>query len=434
MKKFLALESADTQDSEETKLDELQGEYDPAQEAADKVELANEILTFSDTVDTVGTLDTIATKLESVEGGVETEVGTALTTAIEHMLARHPDASPKIAFEEYSTRRAKLNQTTLAIEGIRDTLKRLWQRLIEMIRSIVNWFKRVFNMQALRWKAIQAQNERLGEKIKEAKASGVVNKIDAVKPGFIRFANAARTLCVGTAVPTGISFAQHVHDHNAVMTDLHKLFGDNNAAALKYTETAIEKIYSKQAAFETALTSGFSEVVYCPAVMKHSSDQKRFGPLSDGVIVFELPLIFGNKSLFRTAIEHTASLNPGDLHTKVLSSTHAPSPTSISDEVEKMDPDVRETVYTLYKDYGNKVLRFEKERHDQINSLYRSLQAKLEGILKRPGNEPFVSGRGKSVGQLLAMCHHLIDSDLVGLVSYDQTVQSAIQRYAIASY
>ena len=431
MKKFLALESADTQDSEETKLDELQGEYDPEQEATDKAELANEILTFTNTVETVDTLDTIATKLECVEGGVETGVGTALTTAIEHMLARHQDTSPKIAFEEYSTRRAKLNQTTVAIEGIRDTIKRLWEKLVKMVQSILDWFKRVFNMQSLRWKALTAKNERLGTIIKEAKNNP--EKANKPETGKLSNTRVARTLCEGTRVASGEAFAQSFHGHNKMMGELHKMLGDHNAEALKFANKAIEYIYKKKEVFEEALTAGLSTVVYNPVHMQRCSDQKRFVDIGSDVVVFELPLVFGNKSFFKTGLVDTGSLKASELHAVVLSSTHAVPAGSVSEELDPLPAHVFAEIHEQYKEHGNTVLKSEKARQDELRGLYQSLEAKLTSVMKRPGNEPYVGGNGKRIGNLLSMCHRLITADQISLVDYDQSVQNAALDYAIMS-
>lgn len=435
MKRFLALESSElNEDSVINPIDETSAEYDQEVQVQERAELEREIADFTDTVDTVATIDTIATKLEENEAGVEPMAGNALIVVMESMLARCGVEKPNICFEEYSTRKMKADQTKVAVESIRDTLKRIWIRLIEMIKSILNWFKRVFNMQSLRWKALDAKADKIADKIKQEKAKPSTASVRPAEKKTLTSARLARVLSEGTKVVHGEAFANSVYNHNAMIADLHKSLGNFNADALKAAEKAVEYIYKKKDVFDAALTEGLGIVVSNPIHMPKSSDQKRFGDISPDVVVFELPLVFGNKSFFRTALERVGSLNPHDLHATVLSSTHAPAIKAIDDELQPLEAHVRNAVLDLYKEHGNKVLRLEKSRQDEINRLYQAIQAKLAGILKRPGNEPYVGGNGKRLGNLLSMCHSLINADQVSLVDYDQSVQNAALDYLSLSY
>lgn len=430
MKRFLALESEEPNDTIDTaEVEGIQTDYDQEIQAREREELQREIEGFTDTVETVATLDTIATKLDETEAGIEPLAGNALVVVVESMLARCGVDKTNICFEEYSTRKMKFDQTKVAIESIRDTLKRIWIRLIEMIKSILNWFKRVFNMQSLRWKALDAKASKVAAKIKEEKSKPANEPVKPVEKKTITAARIARVLSEGTKVAHGEEFANSVYNHNAMIADLHKSLGNFNTEALKAAEKAVECIYKKKDVFDAALTEGLSIVVSNPIHMPKSSDQKRFGDISPSVVVFELPLVFGNKSFFRTALEHVGDLNSRDLHATVLSSTHAPALKAINEELEPLEVHVRETILDLYKEHGNKVLKLEKSRQDEVNRLYQAIQAKLAGILKRPGNEPYVGGNGKRLGNLLSMCHSLINADQVSLVDYDQSVQNAVLDY-----
>ena len=378
-------------------------------------------------------VDEIATQMDSVEGGMEPAAGQAVAVAIEHFCRKHNAIEKKIAFEEYSTRRNKEQQAVVALEGIRDTLRRIWQKILAMLKAIIGWFKEVFNRQRLRRAALDNKHQRLGEKIKTVKAAAVTQDREPPKPGKLRAPNVVRVLNVRGSVPEGIKLVQMAYDHNQKLQHAYKAFGESEERVLVSIEKAVSRIYKEGQAFRDALNSGFQEIVSLPITMPRSRDQHRFGELSKGMIVFESPLVFGNRSIFRTGLEAESTMGPADVHCGVFSSSDAPSATSFDTDIDKLKPEEVDIIYELYKEHGNKFAKVQEERrHNAIKKL-ETLESQMHSIERNPGNQPFVTNRGRQIHQLIAMTKKLMSSDDVSIVVYDQAVQNALLDYAIAS-
>lgn len=396
----------------------------------------DQINRVEEVADTVCALDNIAAKLEASLEGVEPAQGNTLMAAVESLFL-NAGVVRKFAFEEYSTQRGKQRQTQLVLEGIRETIGELIKKIVAMVQKFFQWLKQVLTFRKAQTQAVRARCEKAQHVVAEAKANKApvpeaTLKSEVNKDLPINKPHIFRVLKKGTHGVDHTKLLDDLKHHNKMMLDAYHVFGENNTAVALSTDRALGSINNDD--FQRYLMEALTDAASLPVEMPKSSDQNRFGELSPGVAVYEEELVFGEKSIFRTAASGSGDLMVGDIHFAVMSSTKSKNIQSNGHGLPALPAHEIEEILRTQRDHVEHVLVPSLVKNEEMLEEIKRIENHLT-VLRNRGDDTDrkKAGRIGLLMQLLAMLQRLIGTTDVGLANYDKAVQSAVSDYAVAS-
>lgn len=378
-------------------------------------------------------LSQIAEAVASSPNGVEPAVGNAVEVAVEAISGRNGLSHTLYQYREYATKRTKFNNTQVSLEGIVDTIKKLIDKLLEYIRRGIEFLRKMFTFRKAKAAAIEAKTDNLEKKVKEAKtaqATAAPTRPSVVPENdeYLYNVRTLRPLTVKGTIPEGLTFIQHLHSHAEQMSKLTPILAKSSKDLVELVIKSAKLINSKGGVFQGPTTDAYNLASATPFDMPISRDQKRFGDLSGGMAVYELPLEFGNRSLFRTAVSRTSTISSNQLYCQVLSSS---TQVNIADpkKVKALTAEQISAVLEIIKKHWMAITRKYDDSLAETVSALEKLEREVRALPKKEGDRAYTS-RLARICDLVAMTNRLVHGNQYSLTSYDQTVLSAAQHYA----
>lgn len=221
----------------------------------------------------------IADVIENTPEGLEPATGETIEIVVEEMLCRMDIERKKMSFEEYSTKRTKLRQTQVAVEGLREVGLAIWNKLIELIKRIYAWFKRASVATVMREHGIQKREEAVKAKLK--KIVEEASSVETPPQAATTFTNPSlqRVLRVGTVVPAPKELVRLLAKHNEALKQDYDVFGKRIDEFNKLVLEAFNSVDSDETKFQDNYNKALAVASTLPAGMRKSVDQNRFGPI-----------------------------------------------------------------------------------------------------------------------------------------------------------
>ena len=413
---------------------ETQAQIDAGRSDEDLRQAADEL---TDTTDAIVSLDAVAQRMEESEQGFQTAGGQAVAVAVEGLLSR-VKMKANICFEEYSTQRKRLSQHQIAIEGIRDVLSKLWEKIKEIVMRIINWFKGLFDRRNARVASLKAKMDTLGDKIEQKKSSPkkeepvVASDIDH---NFINSTHLFRFISINGVVPEYEKFMSLYAEHTKQVETLYLHLGAQIDKVIAGANGAMKTVYKKGQGFSDYVDSTYSNAYGLPFQMPKSRDQERFGQLSPGVTVYEMPLVFGEKAFFRTGLYDSKHIYPKDLHCGVMSKTGAhPYPTNA--RVRKLTQDEVGRLHDVAKDHYNHFIKKQQDRYHEVKQNLEEIEHSLKSIQSRKDTESdrILTGRCRRINDIIVTVSRLLPACDSALFQYDLDVYDAALSWGIHSF
>ena len=274
-------------------------------------EATEEIGYTGDLTEHVRAADAVGELVEYLDGanegqGLQCPEAEALTIAVEHLLRNigFEGGVQSVALEEQSTRRAALHNKTVTMEAFMDVLARIWKRIVEMLAKAYQWLKKVFSARSIRAKVQKERVERVQEATVEAKAKDLITPRTTPREDET-FSNESihARLAVGLHVPSGLELIRTVQNYAHQMEQLDRAFIALDNEMLKHLETAMHTVNVKGDGFQQSIAVVYSLLLASP-IQKRSKAPNDF---SQGIVLFEEPLVFGNRSYYRTGATSVTS-------------------------------------------------------------------------------------------------------------------------------
>lgn len=108
-------------------------------------------------------------------GGMDENGVKVLQQSLEHMLSRlgYQSATMRYAHESFSAKKDNIAATKLAVEDLRETAKKIWEKIKAAFRKLIEWIKNLFNSKEKKFEAISKKAGAMATAAKaEAKNGG----------------------------------------------------------------------------------------------------------------------------------------------------------------------------------------------------------------------------------------------------------------------
>lgn len=238
----------------------------------------------------------------------------------------------------------------------------------------------------------------------------------------------SRVLRVGLTVPPPDEMVRLYEKHTAVMYSVYELVGESQLKLLKQIKAAVRAIDSQGSEFQNAVNEAFKIVSSTPAQMARSRDQQRFGPIGEQVVVYETDLIFGNKSIFRTAHPDGQTLALGDVHFGVFSRTNAPN---VDDHTPFMAP-APHHADKLLSDVTAQLKKIKGYWHlnenvaNELDLIGHSIEREMHGA----GDDKRFNKRGRTILLLVGLAIKQQTFSDTAIEGYDRKIAEALIAYS----
>jgi hypothetical protein len=375
-------------------------------------------------------VEDLTDQLESTNGGVGLSgpACEALTLAVNHLVRKigmesHHNTA---AFEDYGTLKSRQKNHTTSLEAFGSVLKNIWAKIVGMIAKIWDWLKRTFSRANLSARIEEGRLKRQEERLKAERTFPHVKiNTDEVfqNPGI------HARLCRGKTVPQGAELIRSAIDHNELMRRLGKVFQTLDFDTMQCLENAFEAIHHTGDEFQKHIGEAFDWLLCSPIKGKVSSARVN-NSYSDGVVLYEQPLIFGNAYFFRSAAESSAKVHSGDIVCTVTTSLENPVDVDHSQPMHKIDIDQCEELHGVIADGARTSDMIRKDRQRDADRLSRILSL-AQGLERSSGNNEIE--RTAKRAQLLAKAIGWYTTQRMGidvhLANYDKAIRSAMLAY-----
>lgn len=369
----------------------------------------------------------IADVIENTPEGLEPATGETIEIVVEEMLCRMDIERKKMSFEEYSTKRTKLRQTQVAVEGLREVGLAIWNKLIELIKRIYAWFKRANVATVMREHGIQKREEAVKAKLK--KIVEEASSVETPPQAATTFTNPSlqRVLRVGTVVPAPKELVRLLAKHNEALKQDYDVFGKRIDEFNKLVLEAFNSVDSDETKFQDNYNKALAVASTLPAGMRKSVDQNRFGPIGRNCVVHEEPMVFSAKALFVTASDDGKPLDPDDVHFGIISSTGARD-MGREQPLQRLPVSVALELQELTETHA-KIRRGQVQRRKNAEHALDSIESKAERIARDRNSDKRTQGRGRALMQLVMVGNRLLTTLDLSLNSYDASVHESILTY-----
>lgn len=389
--------------------------------------------------DTLELADKALDVMETVnpEDGMSHLACEALIQAIECLLKPSTLRWSQPTFESMTTLRTKLRNRDVALEGLREIVTKVWDALLALLRRMRDWFMSFFKRNKLQTRVLEEKLDQATKKVAMMKEQRKHLKRDDI--ALIAYANEVephkarlsltqkRHLMVGTHVPSGAKFIQHLHDFMAQANEFREGFAKFDHEVLRDLSEAVARIDDQNNAFQTAFGAAY-EAVWMSPLSKHANKQP---PLSKGVSLFMEPLAFGNMSFYRTAV--TGSANPQATDAVAyVGTTPGFDEQEIGDaSVEAMIEVQWETVLKLCGDEMKRMRAHEDEDH--VGPMLDKLLRDMERLSKHAQTDKRTRSRAVQLHKLLGIYNTFRASGAQALLKYQKNVIDGALEYAVSS-
>lgn len=372
-------------------------------------------------------IDEIATNMDSAPTGVETASGQAIAVAVEHMLKR-VKSTKKIAFEEYATVRSKKQQTTIAVEALRENISAIWKKILAAIRAAINWLKNLFTKQTVVDGLNEKKAREFDEKFKAAKAQ---NKDSTDKK--MTLAVVARRLNVGGKAFKAKEVLHLFDAHSKLVSNIYTASDKSEGTAMQAVEHCIADLESGSDTFQKNLNEGIVACFDIPEGFTRSKDQHKFGEISTSTEVYECELVFGQRSVFKTG-SHAPNKSPiEDVHYELAASSTAREFDPASLEFESLDMRTLDALSAKLKHHNTEIQRVARNRRNGHIQYLTNLEKKLNYLINHQTDTIRKdTGRITQISKLIARAQAILAADNLHLVSYDSEVYSTFLTYTLA--
>ena len=405
-------------------------------------EATEEIGYTGDLTEHVRAADAVGELVEYLDGanegqGLQCPEAEALTIAVEHLLRNigFVGGVQSAALEEQSTRRAALHNKTVTMEAFMDVLARIWKRIVEMLAKAYQWLKKVFSARSIRSKVQKERIDRVQEATVEAKAKDTISPRTTPREDET-FSNESlhARLAVGLHVPSGLELIRTVQNYVHQMEQLDRAFIALDNEMLKHLESAMHTVNVKGDGFQHAIGVVYRLLVTSP-IQKRSKAPNDY---SQGIVLFEEPLVFGNRSYYRTGATSVAQVEDGgtadDLVAKVEASFVSRGEPNHSEPMRKLSIEQVEEINKLVLGRWKAADSIRDQRAYNLERLNR-LEAEARHLMTRTGSREIdrANKRATRLAKALSWYTKQRSSIDIGLYNYDEVVLNALLDYTTQS-
>lgn len=400
---------------------------EPYSPDADEAALDKEQEDLSEALGTVKTLDGIVSVLEGSEG-VSAPSGRALMVAVEALCRiKLAEGKPTLpAFEEFSTNKQRKLTTSIALEGIKEWIVDIWNSIMKAISRAIEWFKTLFNNQKKNTETIVKKSAELlkdGKKASKATPSDPKAKVE-YRSGFW-------AISIGDTVPNALSLLNHYKEHIRLISQIEHNFEQTEQIVLVKLTNALRAIHVEGTAYQDYLNDARSAIL-TNNLGRKANKQDVLGTLEEGFSLYEAPMVFGSKAVYRTGI---SSVLKADLETisRNIRFGVATIPGSIveyvTDPLEPLPEYAYMDIGALILDHGKDMERADisqEKREYQLNALKKE----IERIIKDKKTIERSSRRAATFFHALTVYLNYRKAMTVGVSKYDQNVSLALLSYS----
>lgn len=426
-KGILALEELNTETDADTPVEEVAAfvdapENDIADADAAAVDLNTEIERTEAAADTAETLETVAERAEATlpEGGMDEKAVDTLDVAVEQLLNQVGFSKRKSkvfpSLENFAAPGdARLKNTKLAIESIKERAKEIWQAIVSAIKRAVAYVKQFFTSLLNATKGLEERADDLFKKAEGIKGSqsGKIKSSALLTVDGSALDGAGVLSAYQKYVNTPVSKADRLADAVKALDDIQALanLGDGQRAA--------EKAYDD---------------LYALLTLENFGQAKPH--LQDGKVSQELKLGLGQKSLF-LVLNAESEKDSGAVAKLLRLGTSRCYVGDASDakkvEAAEVTPATSEGVKALTKLVKDHMKRYESMKADvqKLDSASNALLSKLDKLTKEQGE--YVGDALKAASGAVRGANNVLVSGTASLKSFDVKIAKAALDFAGAS-
>ncbi len=399
-------------------------ENDLAEADAAAVDMNTEVERTEAAAETAETLETVAERAEATlpEGGMDEKAVDALDVAVEHLLSAvgFPKRKAKVfpSLENFSQAGdARLKNTKLAIEGIKERAKEIWQAIVSAIKRAVEYVKQFFTSLFNATKGLEQRADSLikkAEGMKGGQSGTIKGNVLLVADGKL-LDGAGVVSAYEKYANSPIGKANRLQDAAKALEDIQALANAGDA------QRAAAKAYDD---------------LYKLLTLENFGEAKPH--LQDGKVTQELKLGLGQKSLF--LVLNAAPEKDSSVAAKLLSlgaSRCYVGDATGAGEVKGGDvaPASADDVKKLAGLVKGHMKQYESMKADvqKLESASNTLLSKLDKLNKEQGEYEFIAEALKSASGAIRGTNNVLVSGTASLKSFDVKVAKAALDFAGAS-
>lgn len=446
--KILSLENYQEDDilsSSESSHEPALEPYTPESEEAHLEKEQNHI---DQALQTVVTLDGITSVMESMADGFSPSAGKALMLAVEHLCSRYTVQHGKIklpAFEEFSTKNHRKETALESLEVIKEYASKIWDMIVKAFDAIVAFFKKIFNRQTKVNEELIKEVDTIQKDVRESQSThssanththSSTNTSTNTQTNSLAKEKTVSSMVVFSAlqingkVPEGSVLVQEVNNHFKLMKQFDYAFSLTEGKVLKLLSIALKEIHKDGEAFQNAINEYKSEIS-TNNIGRIARDQHAAGDLEPGFSLYEAPLIFGGKSVYRTGITSAVPLTNDSIRFFIANSFGAstdyeivPMPLLPGDAISEITASTKTRVLSL-----SRIL----EQREQNNDALEKIKRNILQIRDNKSNRERSARRAKVLFHVINIYFKYREVMSGRLLNHDQKVCKALLSYVSSS-
>ena len=450
--KILSLENYQEDDilsSSESSHEPALEPYTPESEEAHLEKEQNHI---DQALQTVVTLDGITSVMESMADGFSPSAGKALMLAVEHLCSRYTVQHGKIklpAFEEFSTKNHRKETALESLEVIKEYAFKIWDMIVKAFDAIVAFFKRIFNRQTKVNEELIKEVDTIQKDVRKSQSTNTQTNSHTNTPANSNTHSATNThtnslakektvssmvvfsaLQINGKVPAGSVLVQEVNNHFKLMKQFDYAFSLTEGKVLKLLSIALKEIHKDGEAFQNAINEYKSEIS-TNNIGRIARDQHAAGDLEPGFSLYEAPLIFGGKSVYRTGITSAVPLTNDSIRFFIANSFGA----STDYEIEPMPLLPGDAISEITASTKTRVLSLCRilEQREQNNDMLEKIKRNILQIRENKSNRERSARRAKVLFHVINIYFKYREVMSGRLLNHDQKVCKALLSYVNSS-
>lgn len=196
---------------------------------------------ITDCIDDAAVLKVASDAIESEEDGFKVKEGEAVMVSLEHLLLKYGQKVP--AFEYYGTQRQKLRQTKYAAESIKETLGKVYRKIVEMLKRALDWLKNIFTGRSAAAAVLSAKEKKCEKILKEKTQTPNSESSDVLNDRRL-FA----ILNIDGRVPTAEDLVRAYEKQSKQVSDIVGLLSDQAEAVIKSINDRVCTMFNSSSA------------------------------------------------------------------------------------------------------------------------------------------------------------------------------------------
>lgn len=406
--------------------------YDVADAMPEDDEIVGYTGDLGECLDVSDTVEEVVDQLEepTARMGLGDASADALSIAVEHLLKRCKiEQGARPVFESQVTLRTKRANLALAIESFKDVLKKIWERIVALIQKVVAWFKRTFSRRKIVAQADGRKIDRLVKQAEEQKQAHVAPT--APQLTFTNTVIAAR-LCVHGRVPAPTSLLGYVHRHHDLVSQIWRVCYSIEQQIERELSDTIRAYTDPSDAFERKM-SDLVSLIFSSPLKRRASNQAALGHgFESGIVLFEEPLVFGGRSLYRTGVVDAGAYRHGVADAVVTVSGGQTGHVDGSAQLPVLGIDHVEALLRLTRalvEQRNNYIDTFNNLTEKIDALKSQFEHQRDQLRDGPGVDERSAKRARSIIRAFSMFFAYRDAYTRGLFHYDENVSAALMLY-----